>query len=317
MTVKDIGIVNGPSYRYVDIENPGLKFRFENHDTQSRFIDIEFLTQNAKGVTGLVMSQRLLEKGWASQLAFENSQNQKEVLFLTLQVQVWDSQIERIEVISPPTPVSDEALTHLNPQQPLRAQSISERARRVVKMLEVYRNPQRYPWVYENINSLLEKRKQGVQNFIANIKSAKWLLDHYAKHYELPTSLAIMLLIESSMFSSDDNTIAKSALGGSCEVGPWQFTYETAKDHRSFFDSDRIYPVIYKGTNYDELKTKCQSVPKDLSHNPQDQRQYLSTATNGAFKYLNNLIDRFPQDPLLAIQAYNSGEGNMEKALNF
>ena len=107
--------------------------------------------------------------------------------------------------------------------------------------------------------------------------------EHFFKHImmelekrNLPKELALIPIVESSY-----KPLAISNRGA---FGIWQISYSTGKRY-------------------------------GLIHPHQDARTDLKASTNAALSYLEFLYEKFDNDWLLALAAYNAGEGRISKAI--
>jgi membrane-bound lytic murein transglycosylase D len=117
------------------------------------------------------------------------------------------------------------------------------------------------------------------------IKRSKYFLQHVItelKKRNLPKELALLPIIESAY--------QPSAMSNKGAYGIWQISYITGKR----------YGLIY--TRQDLRSTK-------------DSRSDLIASTNAALNYLEFLYERFDNDWLLALAAYNAGEGRISRAI--
>ncbi len=113
------------------------------------------------------------------------------------------------------------------------------------------------------------------------IKRSKPFLKHVIAELEkrnLPKELALLPIVESAY-----RPLAVSNKGA---TGIWQISYVAGKR----------YGLIY-------------------SNGTQDYRYDLAASTNAALSYLEFLYEKFDNDWLLAIAAYNAGEGRISRAI--
>lgn len=111
------------------------------------------------------------------------------------------------------------------------------------------------------------------------ISRSKYFLQYILielKKRNLPVELALLPIIES--------TYRPGAISNKGAYGIWQISYVTGKR----------YGLIYAN---------------------QDSRTDLTASTNAALKYLEFLYKKFDKDWLLALAAYNAGEGRISKAI--
>ncbi len=117
------------------------------------------------------------------------------------------------------------------------------------------------------------------------INRSKYFLQHIIielKKRNLPKELALLPVIESAY--------RPTALSNKGAYGIWQISYVTGKR----------YGLIYK---------------KQDSRSNLDSRSDLKASTNAALTYLEFLYDKFDKDWLLALAAYNAGEGRISRAI--
>lgn len=115
------------------------------------------------------------------------------------------------------------------------------------------------------------------------VKRSKPFFDHVIqelKKRKLPKELSLLPIVE-----SEYRPLAVSKKGA---TGIWQISYIAGKR----------YGLIYS-----------------LNNNHYDDRSDLVASTNAALNYLEFLYKRFNNDWLLALAAYNAGEGRIAKAI--
>lgn len=116
------------------------------------------------------------------------------------------------------------------------------------------------------------------------IQRSKPFLEHVIKELDkrnLPRELALLPIVE-----SEYRPLAVSSAGA---TGIWQISYVTGKR----------YGLIY-------------SLNNNTHH---DHRHDLTASTNAALSYLEFLYEKFNNDWLLALAAYNAGEGRVSRAI--
>ncbi len=126
------------------------------------------------------------------------------------------------------------------------------------------------------IASFLKNRKERYSIFLAKSKYYFPLIEEQLAKYDIPLEMKYLAVVESAL-----NPTAKSRVGA---TGLWQFMYQTGKQFHLNVSS-------YVDERSDVLK-----------------------ATVAACKYLKSLYNTF-QDWDLALAAYNSGPGNVSKAI--
>jgi membrane-bound lytic murein transglycosylase D len=115
------------------------------------------------------------------------------------------------------------------------------------------------------------------------VKRSKPFLKHVINELEkrnLPRELALLPIVESAY-----RPLAVSNKGA---TGIWQISYVAG----------RRYGLIYSSND-----------------NLQDHRHDLVASTNAALSYLEFLYEKFDNDWLLALAAYNAGEGRVSRAI--
>ena len=126
------------------------------------------------------------------------------------------------------------------------------------------------------VQDYIEQNEENLEEIKAKSANAFRIINQVFTRYQLPTELKYLAVIESEL-----NTHARSHVGA---VGTWQLMAPTA----------RI------------LSLKVTS--------KYDERTHLYKSTVAAARYLNDLYDIFG-DWLLVIAAYNTGPGNVMKAI--
>jgi len=122
--------------------------------------------------------------------------------------------------------------------------------------------------------------RSGLRSLRSNLIDASPYLFYIIEELEranMPVDLALLPLIESAF-----NPAARSDQSA---VGIWQFIPSTATH----------YGLDVSGTN--------------------DQRKDIVASTDAAIRYLNDLYNSFDGDWLLALAAYNTGPGNLRRAI--
>tara|TARA_A100001015_G_C15035588_1_gene736029 strand:+ start:175 stop:1467 length:1293 start_codon:yes stop_codon:yes gene_type:complete len=133
-----------------------------------------------------------------------------------------------------------------------------------------------HPALEKIIKSYLKYRTKYYPNFMARAAYYFPMIESYLDQYNIPLEMKYLALVESAL-----KPRAKSRVGA---TGLWQFMYTTGKQY--------------------ELKVSSYV----------DERQDPVKSTIAACKYLNDLYEIF-NDWNLAIAAYNSGPGNVTKAI--
>ncbi|PZD79123.1 LysM peptidoglycan-binding domain-containing protein [Mesonia sp. K7] len=132
------------------------------------------------------------------------------------------------------------------------------------------------PTLESVINFYLKRNRKAVENLMALSHYYFPMFEEKLDKYDIPLEMKYLAIVESAL-----NPRAKSRVGA---TGLWQFMYATGKMHgldvTSYYD-ERMDPVL---------------------------------STEAACKYLKNLYDTF-QDWDLALASYNSGPGNVAKAI--
>ncbi len=132
------------------------------------------------------------------------------------------------------------------------------------------------PALEKIIKSYLKNRRKYYPNFMARAAYYFPMIEKYLDQYDIPLEMKYLALVESALKPK-----AKSRVGA---TGLWQFMYPTGKQY----------------------KLKVSSYV--------DERQDPLKATIAACNYLNDLYKIFG-DWDLALAAYNSGPGNVSKAI--
>lgn len=132
------------------------------------------------------------------------------------------------------------------------------------------------PALEKIIKSYLKNRRKYYPNFMARAAYYFPMIEKYLDQYDIPLEMKYLALVESALKPK-----AKSRVGA---TGLWQFMYPTGKQYKLNVSS-------YV-----------------------DERQDPIKATIAACKYLNDLYKIFG-DWDLALAAYNSGPGNVSKAI--
>ena len=132
------------------------------------------------------------------------------------------------------------------------------------------------PALEKIIKSYLKNRRKYYPNFMARAAYYFPMIEKYLDQYDIPIEMKYLALVESALKPK-----AKSRVGA---TGLWQFMYSTGKQY----------------------KLKVSSYV--------DERQDPIKATIAACNYLNDLYKIFG-DWDLALAAYNSGPGNVTKAI--
>ena len=126
------------------------------------------------------------------------------------------------------------------------------------------------------VQDYIEENEENLEEIKAKSANAFRIINQVFTKYQLPTELKYLAVIESEL-----NTHARSHVGA---VGTWQLMAPTAR----------------------LLSLKVTS--------KYDERTHLYKSTVAAARYLNDLYDIFG-DWLLVIAAYNTGPGNVMKAI--
>lgn len=126
------------------------------------------------------------------------------------------------------------------------------------------------------IKLYLKTRKNNYATFMARAKFYFPLIEEQLAKYKIPLEMKYLVVVESAL-----NPLAKSPVGA---TGLWQFMYQTGQQYG------------LKVSSY------------------VDERSDVLKATEAACKYLNSLYKIFG-DWDLALAAYNSGPGNVTKAI--
>ncbi|MBQ4832740.1 LysM peptidoglycan-binding domain-containing protein [Pseudoalteromonas sp. MMG010] len=185
---------------------------------------------------------------------------------------------------------------YTEPPEEQQTKTVSTTAKKVSPTNYVLKKPTQAPDLWQHIannlnmkvylNSTLKKRinwylKQPNYLKIVNKRAAPYLY-HIVKKVEksnMPMELALLPFVE-----SDFRPAARSSEHA---VGVWQLVAATA--HHFGIKSDKWY----------------------------DGRQDVLAASDAALRYLRYLHKRFDGDWLLALAAYNSGEGRVQRAINY
>ncbi len=120
---------------------------------------------------------------------------------------------------------------------------------------------------------------------------------------KVPPEFVFIMKIESNYFVGKDFPVSVSRVGA---VGPWQFMPATAHTFEL-----KTLPLVASVT-----KNVKGAQVKHVSANPCDGRSNLDQSSVAAAKYLRKLLNMFPNDPKLAVMAYNLGEGGVGRRLN-
>jgi membrane-bound lytic murein transglycosylase D len=126
------------------------------------------------------------------------------------------------------------------------------------------------------IKRFLKTRKDNYSTFMARAKFYFPLIEEQLSKYKIPLEMKYLVVVESAL-----NPLAKSPVGA---TGLWQFMYQTGRQYG------------LKVSSY------------------VDERSDVLKSTEAACKYLNKLYEIFG-DWDLALAAYNSGPGNVTKAI--
>ena len=132
------------------------------------------------------------------------------------------------------------------------------------------------PALEKIIKSYLKNRRKYYPNFMARVAYYFPMIEKYLDQFDIPLEMKYLALVESALKPK-----AKSRVGA---TGLWQFMYPTGKQYN------------LKVSSY------------------VDERQDPIKATIAACNYLNDLYKIFG-DWDLALAAYNSGPGNVSKAI--
>lgn len=132
------------------------------------------------------------------------------------------------------------------------------------------------PVLEQYINSYLKKRRKYYPALMARAAYYFPMFEKELDHYNIPLELKYLAIVESAL-----KPRARSYVGA---TGLWQFMYATGRQYG--------------------LKTSSYV----------DEREDPVKATRAACRYLSNLYDMFG-DWDLALAAYNSGPGNVSKAI--
>lgn len=132
------------------------------------------------------------------------------------------------------------------------------------------------PALEKFIKSYLKNRRKYYPKFMARAAYYFPMIEKYLDQYDIPLEMKYLALVESALLPK-----AKSRVGA---TGLWQFMYSTGKQY--------------------QLKVSSYV----------DERQDPVKATIAACNYLNDLYNIF-DDWDLALAAYNSGPGNVSKAI--
>ncbi len=141
------------------------------------------------------------------------------------------------------------------------------------------------------------KTKWGMSSYLSRILPNLPALLDGLKTKNLPPELVFLTLIESQFFSGPGFPIPASSTGA---VGPWQFMPRTAQGLGLAIKPNHLIPAAGKRKAY-WVGDRC------------DDRVNVALSTRAAAKYLRYLLDLFPNDPRLAVMAYNGGEGHIGK----
>lgn len=132
------------------------------------------------------------------------------------------------------------------------------------------------PQLENIIKSFLKNRKDKYEELLSKSKYYFPLIEEQLAKYNIPLEMKYLVVVESAL-----NPTARSKMGA---AGLWQFMYQTGKMYKLNVSS-------YVDERHDVLK-----------------------ATIAACEFLNDLYDTF-KDWDLALAAYNSGPGNVSKAI--
>ncbi|WP_037318232.1 lytic transglycosylase domain-containing protein [Salegentibacter sp. Hel_I_6] len=137
-------------------------------------------------------------------------------------------------------------------------------------------NVEYHPVLESVINSYLKRNKKAMERLMALSEYYFPMFEQQLDRYDIPLEIKYLAIVESAL-----NPRAKSWVGA---TGLWQFMYRTGKEHGL-----------------------------DVSSYV-DERMDPQMATEAAAKYLSNLYRTFG-DWDLALASYNSGPGNVSKAI--
>jgi membrane-bound lytic murein transglycosylase D len=132
------------------------------------------------------------------------------------------------------------------------------------------------PQLEQVIRAYLQKRKSSLSTIMERARYFFPMFEEQLAKYNIPLELKYLAVVESAL-----NPNARSRMGA---TGLWQFMYQTGK----FYDLE-VSSYI-------------------------DERSDPFRATEAACKYLENLYQMYG-DWSLALAAYNSGPGNVSKAI--
>lgn len=145
-------------------------------------------------------------------------------------------------------------------------------------------------------------RGRDLVSFLNRIRpSLSALLPTFASQ-GVPPEFIFIALIESNYFVSPGFPVSVSEPGA---VGPWQFMPETAK----------TFGLKTLPTWTTIVKNKAGKNVKRFHANDCDERADIVKSTRAAATYFRKLLNMFPNDPKLAVMAYNLGENGLGRQL--
>lgn len=118
----------------------------------------------------------------------------------------------------------------------------------------------------------------------------------------VPPEFVFILLVESNYFVSTGFPVSVSSVGA---VGPWQFMPATAK----------TYGLLTLPLQTSMQKNSKSVLVKQVTADKCDARANIEISSTVAAKYFRRLLNMFPNDPKLAIMAYNLGENGLARRL--
>lgn len=141
------------------------------------------------------------------------------------------------------------------------------------------------------------KSRFGIASFLNRVAPNLPVIVNAMKTKNVPPELLFITLIESNFFTSPGFPIWASRTDA---VGPWQFMPGTAQGYGLKIRETHVVAASGKVKAHREGH-RC------------DDRADLNLSSLAAAKYFRYLLDLFPDDPRLAIMAYNGGEGRIGK----
>ncbi|HEY9814444.1 MAG TPA: transglycosylase SLT domain-containing protein, partial [Candidatus Obscuribacterales bacterium] len=134
-----------------------------------------------------------------------------------------------------------------------------------------------------------------IQDYLTNLLPRSSEITPHFDARGIPHEFIFVTLWESDYFTSPSYPVQ---VGGSGEVGPWQFTKSTGQGAQVGL---KVFDLISDGGV--RMAHSC------------DERGVLRKSSEGAAKYWAWLLKRFAKDPHLSVLAYNWGIGNVNSAL--